>query len=757
MYCAETHERRKQPMTSKKPKHPFIPQGDDSHIQSLLEQRHTIAGELRESASRGQAETALTEISSAEEATQLALLKALARQPDVDAADVLLAINEVTPNKAVRKESRRALIQLAGNKIYPSWTPQPEKPTILPTTNAPRFWKGQVTLMREQGEIELILCWEQGFEYGEARMLSFLLDYWQDGVKDFTIETGTKRHIESHLNEQATHFTVSTGEKLKLADATLAEGRRLLLDALSVNKWRGTTPHKDYRHYLPTVQQLILNAPQLDEDRGRTFIDPGLEPDEIAAHFIGGWSLGDFGLCYDLLTHDSPIREGLARDEWVERRRAWADEAQPAHFEPRVTREREHNQSALWLPGSFLSDRSTSRREVETCWSLELSETPLSGTLPEMPLGTAVLKETGRHWFWTSYTIVQEEGEWRIQRVTDDGANAQGLPLADVQQRLQEHAGAIQDILKNQTPTGPDAPRYYEEIIWRTTKALYYLDALLVKNPLDFELYADAVGRATSIGMNERAFIYLERWAEHFPHHASYASILQQLGAVAAVLAQQYDEIEMQERAERFYDLSETTLQKALQVGNQTLTRILLAEVKASQNAYEEAQSLLQEALASDPTREEEAQIENDLASMALERDLYDEALRHFLRVAEISPNFQHIWFSIGHAYRLLKNTIEAEVYYKRAIEEEPQNIAAYSELGALYLSKNETNKAYKVVEQGTLLHPQSAHLRGLLAGIILDQGDLRRARAVLEEAERINPDAEIVQAVRQSLDSIKR
>ena len=258
-------------------------------------------------------------------------------------------------------------------------------------------------------------------------------------------------------------------------------------------------------------------------------------------------------------------------------------------------------------------------------------------------------------------------------------------------------------------------------------------------------------------GVNERALVYLEKWAEHFPHHASYASILQQLGAVAAVLAQQYDEIEMQERAERFYDLSETTLQKALQVGNQTLTRILLAEVKASQNAYEEAQSLLQEALASDPTREEEAQIENDLASMALERDLYDEALRHFLRVAEISPNFQHIWFSIGHAYRLLKNTIEAEVYYKRAIEEEPQNIAAFSELGALYLSKNETNKAYKVVEQGTILHPQSAHLRGLLAGIILDQGDLRRARAVLEEAERINPDVEIVQAVRQSLDSIKR
>lgn len=743
-------------MTSKKPKHPFITQGNDSHIQSLLEQRHTIAAELRESASRRQAETALAEISSTAEPTQLALLKALARQPDVDAADVLLAINELTPNKAVRKESRRALIQLAGNKIYPSWTPEPEKPTTFATTNAPRFWKGQATLLREQGELELILCWEQGFEYGEARMLTFLLDYWQDGVKDFVIETGTKRHIESHLSEQATHFTTESGEKLKLADCTLAEGRRLLLEALSVNKWRGTTPHKDYRHYLPTIQQLVLNAPRLDEDRGRTFINPDLEPDEIAAHFIGSWSLGDFGLCYDLLAHDNPIREGLSRAEWVERRRTWADEAQPAHFEPRVTREREHNQSALWLPGSFLSDRSTSRREIETCWSLELSETPLSGTLPEMPLGTAVLKDTGRHWFWTSYTIVQEEGVWRIQRMTDDGANAQGLPLAGIEQRLQEHEDAIQDILKNQSPTGSDAQRYLEEIVWRTIKALHYLDALLVKDPLDFDHYAEAVGRATSIGLNERALVYLEKWAERFPHHANYAAILQQMGALEAVLAQQYDEIDLQERTDRFYDLSETTLQNALQVGNKTLTRILLAEVKSSQGDYEEAQSLLQAALASDPTREEEAQIENDLAGMALERDLYDEALRHYLRVAEISPNFQHIWFNIAHAYRLLKNTIEAEVYYKRAIEEEPQNIAAFSELGSLYISKHDLDKSYKVIEQGTILNPRSAHLRGVLAGIILDQGDLRRARAVLEEAERIDPDEEIVQAVRQSLDSIK-
>ncbi len=39
--------------------------------------------------------------------------------------------------------------------------------------------------------------------------------------------------------------------------------------------------------------------------------------------------MGDFGLCFDLLTSDSPLKEGLSRDEWVELRRKWADEADP--------------------------------------------------------------------------------------------------------------------------------------------------------------------------------------------------------------------------------------------------------------------------------------------------------------------------------------------------------------------------------------------------------------------------------------------
>src|SRR5258708_27727908 len=103
--------------------------------------------------------------------------------------------------KAERKEAGGALIHVGGEKISPSWTPEPEPAVAVGAAveNAPRFWKGVVAQVREAGELQLILCWEQGIEYGEARSLSFLLDFWREGVKDFFSKTGTKRQIDEQI------------------------------------------------------------------------------------------------------------------------------------------------------------------------------------------------------------------------------------------------------------------------------------------------------------------------------------------------------------------------------------------------------------------------------------------------------------------------------------------------------------------------------------------------------------------------------
>ncbi|HEY6539616.1 MAG TPA: tetratricopeptide repeat protein, partial [Ktedonobacteraceae bacterium] len=292
---------------------------------------------------------------------------------------------------------------------------------------------------------------------------------------------------------------------------------------------------------------------------------------------------------------------------------------------------------------------------------------------------------------------------------------------------------------------------------WRSVESMHYLDALLVKLPLDFDLYANATGRATSIGNSERAMVYLEQWTKRFPQDYRYPTILQQLGAVESALASQYDEAGLQERMVRFFSLAETNLREALEKDRTPLAYVLLAEVKGLQGELEEAQSLYEAALAENPPPEVEVEIENDLGALAMNLQQYEEALRHFMRVIELNPRHEHSWFNVARTYRLLKNEAEAEVYYQRAIEEEPQNPAAFSELGSIYVGKKEPQKAYAVVEQGVRLHPRSAHLQAFLAGILLDMGELRRGQAVLEEAERLNPESEMVQAVREILESMKK
>ncbi len=744
-------------MASKKNTDAFVPQGNTSQVQELLELRHSIVEELHSSSSREQAERALAEISNADETTQMALLKALARQSDVDAADVLLAINELTMNKAVRKESRRALIQLAGAKVYPSWTPEQEKPAPAPIENPPRFWKGFVTQSREQGEVQLTLYWEQGFEYGQARMMGFLLDFWRDGVKDFFTENGGKRRIESRMQEMRNVFATSEGGEVEIIECTLAEGRRLILDALDVNNWRGTTPHKDYRHYLPTVQQLVLNAKNVGEDSGRIFIRPDLLPDDVVANFAGAWSLGDYGLCYDLLASNSELLEGRSRDEWMDVRRKWADEAEPARMSPAFIREREHNQQSLWLPGSVLSSRMSARREVEMGWSLELLDTPLSGTLPEMPMGTSVYKETHRHWFWTTYILTQEDGQWRISRMTDEGAKAQGLPLPDLQQQLKEHEDRIQAILKEHSPAELDSEQYYDEIIWRMVEAMHLDDALLVKLPFDRKIYEDALSRAMAVRMVERAIVYAGDLADRFSNAHSYGEDLRRLGALQVALADQFVQYGMDERAEHFFELAAETLRNSLKAEDNSMGHILLGELHMQHNKYEDAIDQFELARPLVSNRDEEAQLEFDIASSLIQLKHFSEAASHLERVAEINPNYNGIWFNIGHAYSLQKNYTEAEAYYRRAIEQQPNDIRPYSELGSAYLDTNRLSDAHKIVEQGIQANPSSAHLKALQAGILNEMGEHRRARATLEEAERINPDLEIVQAMRQILAQKKK
>jgi tetratricopeptide (TPR) repeat protein len=732
---------------------------DEARVQQLLARRQAFAEELHGCTSRVEAHSVLADVFTADEATQMGLLKALVRMRDGDSADLLLAAYELAPIKAVRKEARRGLIQLADAKIYPSWTPEPEPAAVgsLAVENTPRFWQGIVSEARESGEIQLLLCWEYGFEYGEARVCSFLLDFWHDGVKDFFTDTGTRRYIEGRLKDlQMRTLTAEPEEegreRTTYTDCTLAEGRRLLNDALDVNRWRKTTPHKDFRQALLLVQRLVLHADEVGEDRGLTFIDRNTDPDMVAANFVGAWSLGDYGLCYDLLTRSSSLLSGHSREEWMSLRRAWADEALPNHLEVYFLNEREPaSQTGIWLPASVLALRAAGPKEVEIGWSLELSETQLSGTLPEMPMGTAVYKETGRRWFWTVFFLEQEQGAWRVARIQDEGAAVQALPLAELEKRVQEHDEVVQKIIREHRPDAPENAQHFEELVRRNWQLLALDDALLVRNPLDKSLYERAYGRAMSLRAFERTAVYAEELVRRFPNDPDSLQAQQRLATVQLGLSDRLASLGRDEKAAHFAELSEAVLRGTLPARD-TLSYLILAELLTGQDREEEAEPLLLEARTFTQVRDAQAQIEFALALIAVNQQRFAEAQSYLERLAEIKPTYPALWTMLGSVHRELGNFVEAEVALKRSMDDDPTEERAYIELGAVYIDRDELDQARDVLARGIRVLPQSAHLLALMALIYIKKNDLRRAREYVQAAERLDPDLEITQIIRDLL-----
>jgi tetratricopeptide (TPR) repeat protein len=742
-------------MARKEDTTPAVSQEDAVQVQRLLRQFHKVANNLHTSTSQNEAETALADVINLPEAAQLALLKALSKERDADAADMLLAINELSPDKAIRKEARRSLIRLQEAHIYPKWNPPIDRSLATQASaNPPRFWKGVVTNTFDSGEAQLLLCWEQGEEYSQAR---FLLEFWHDGVKDFFTEVASKRHIETHIAEMQ-----ASAPDLETTECTLAEGRRLIQDALDVNKRYGTIPHRDYRNNLSLVKHLVLDATDVGEDRGIGSTGRGMTPQEaiatremtpqeVVTSFVESLTSDDYGLAYDLLTDESSIREGLSRKAWIEHRRAWAEEADPANFKPEFIRELEQKEGGIWLPNRLKESQSSTRKQFDTGWSIEINDTSLSEGIKELPMGTAVNTVTQRHWFWTRYTLVKVEDAWRIESMTDEGANAQSLPVTELQKRVAEHYKQVDRITKKRKPTDPDAPRYLQEILWHLGQGLHYTDALIVKSSLEYATYENAAQYLLALNHLERAVVYFEALVQRFS--AKKNENLLQLAAMQWQLGNSLLEEGEDEASAKYKQLAETHARESLALDNNYMGHILMSQLlKDNAERLDEAEDHLNQAKALNTSELVEIAVENDLGEIAMGREQYDQALQHFQRAAELDPNIAESWYNVAEAYNMLENVEEAAANYRHAIQLEPDTIDYYSALSRMYMEHEQLARSQEVLEEGLRTNPDSAELRAFLALVMSESGDYRAAEALLDEAERINPDLEMIEMFRMLL-----
>src|SRR6266702_3227639 len=564
--------------------------------------------------------------------------------------------------------------------------------------------------------------------------------------------------------EMETHLT-----DVETKDCSLAQARRLILEALDVNKRNGTQPHKDYRFNSSLVNQLILEVPGLEEDELEEEVEPeeedeeedtidlhGLNPSGVVVNFVEFWVNGDFDLAYELLSAGSTLRGGLSKDEWIERREAWLEEVDPGELKPDFIHEREPQESKIWLPGLVSARRSATRKEFEVGWSIELEETPLTYTLPEVPPPTAIYEETQRHWFWTSYFLVQEENEWRIQSMTDEAAIALTLPIEELQKRNEKHDKFLDEYFAKHKPKATDSDKtqqFLNVVVWRIMQTVYYTESLIRKLPLDYALYSDVLTRLQAVLQYEHSLIYLEPLARQFPDGPR----LRQLAAFQRQLSNKFFDEADDERGEHFQELAEEALRESLSLENSFEAHISLAEILIDEKEhFDEAEDhLLQaKAIVTDPAND--AHIEMHLGEIAFEQKQYEDALKHYQHVADYQQDSAESWASLAMVYRMLEQYDEAEANYKRAIELEPDNEEYYYTLSEMFAANNEPEKAIEVLEEGLINNPDSAIMHLFLALRYIDLGDYRQAELFLEKAERLDPDVPMGQMMHQVIDMMK-
>jgi tetratricopeptide (TPR) repeat protein len=76
----------------------------------------------------------------------------------------------------------------------------------------------------------------------------------------------------------------------------------------------------------------------------------------------------------------------------------------------------------------------------------------------------------------------------------------------------------------------------------------------------------------------------------------------------------------------------------------------------------------------------------------------------------------------------------------------------SYAELADIYVQNDQIQQARSLIKEGLEANPQSAHLLVLLSSTYMDS-DPEQAEELLEEAESIDPDMDLVVLYRQMIE----
>jgi tetratricopeptide (TPR) repeat protein len=696
------------------------------------------------------------------------------------AADLAQVLGEAETRREVAREARRSRLRLQSAGVRSSLTlPSEEIPTAVispsPTSDAvvrlpstptrPQLVEAHATRTRESGEMTLLLAWQEGPHPDTVRGYLIALNFYATGVTRFNVTEPMSR--ARFLRE--TVETLRGNDGAPTTPITWAQARRLLQAALDINEWRSVPPPREFAERRTQLDDLLLAEPTDDEQSGqialedervarngdRLFIAADMEADETIANWLGAWSFADFGLTYDLLADDAPLRQAQSRADYIAERRAWANEAHPGAVRLTLVREQTQRASVLWSPSA--AGTLSSGQDYEAFWSLSLRDSPLAGALEEMPFATLVSVQTERHWYWTAYTMRRnrESGFWTIARIRDEGLNAQGLGIEELQQRItQAHDAA--EAASQRAPADPRDPQAQETVRTVTgdlCAALHYRDALIARLPLDETIYRAALDDARVLGNHERAAALLEKMAAKFPNtpRMRFERAIEEY-----MVAEQYAGQGVEAGAEVWLERAIETMRSVVAEEETSEHLQALGEMQARRGYLADAEQTLRRALDLAPER---ATLHADLAGVVMgrvsgesldgeptsateeaRRTAAREGLAELREAARLDKSLPHLFTRIGALYDLLGQDEDARLAFEEATAIDPGDAEARYLLGSLYLSKRQPAQALPHLESAVELEPLAVSFRLNLATAYAALDQRREATRELDTVEKLQP-----------------
>jgi len=152
----------------------------------------------------------------------------------------------------------------------------------------------------------------------------------------------------------------------------------------------------------------------------------------------------------------------------------------------------------------------------------------------------------------------------------------------------------------------------------------------------------------------------------------------------------------------------------------------------------------------------DQAHIEMHLGQIAEERELFEEAVGHYQRVAEIQPNLASSWINLAKAYAGLNNLQTAENHFRHAIDLDPTNIDSYYDMSEMFEKSGQPERAVEILEEGLDKNPDSADLTVSLAVLYIQREDYEQAEIFVERLAQLDPDYEALPILRGMLSYLR-